>query len=100
MYVNVRRRTIYVGKVFENAFGTGQKSEDGRPASVKLSQKGVQEYTYMQPIDESQLQGDEYPFRPVGCFYAEKQVNKHERVIGDAQEKLSLDEHIKITSRF
>ena len=59
-----------VGKVFEDAFGTGQKSEDGRPASVKLSQKGVPEYTDMQPIDEGQLQGEEYPFRPMGCFDA------------------------------
>ena len=50
---------FFVGKVFEDAFGTGQKSGDGRPTSVNLLQKGVPEYTDKQPIDEDQLLGDE-----------------------------------------
>ena len=60
-----------VGKVFEDAkIGTGQKSGEGHPTLVNLSQKGVPEYTDMQPIDEVQLQGEEYHFRPMGCFDA------------------------------
>ena len=63
----IARTRESVGKVFEDAFGTGQKSGDSRPTSVNLLQKGVPEY--MQPIDEGQIQG-ESPFRLMGCFNA------------------------------
>ena len=58
---NIKHPQI-IGKVFEEAFGTGQMPGDGHPTLVNLLQKGVPEYTDMQSIDKSQLQGQEYPF--------------------------------------